>query len=287
MLAVFFAFISFFGWGIGDIFGAITTRKIGAYSAVYWNIVFGFIISTLYIPFLQVDQSSFTILIISINVILGIIFILGFIAFNEGLRIANPTLIGTIVASFAAFTVVFSIIFFKETVTLPQVLSISTIFIGLIPCSFSIKKLPKWNTKQAKGILLAFFAMLCWGLYYTFIKIPVKQIGWFWPQYITLSLFPLLFFYMKINHRKLSPWNKQNVFLPLVANGILVTIGEFSFNFAISKGLSAVVAPIAGAYPVLFAIIAFFLFKDHISKQQLLGIIISLLGIVSLATFSI
>ena len=287
MLAVFFAFISFFGWGIGDIFGAITTRKIGAYSAVYWNIVFGFIISTLYIPFLQVDQSSFTILIISINVILGIIFILGFIAFNEGLRIANPTLIGTIVASFAAFTVVFSIIFFKETVTLPQVLSISTIFIGLIPCSFSIKKLPKWNTKQAKGILLAFFAMLCWGLYYTFIKIPVKQIGWFWPQYITLSLFPLLFFYMKINQKKLSSWNKRNIFLPLVANGILVTIGEFSFNFAISKGLSAVVAPIAGAYPVLFAIIAFFLFKDHISKQQLLGIIISLIGIISLASFSI
>lgn len=281
---IFFAFVSFFGWGIGDIFGTISARKIGAHSATYWNLVIGLIASSLYIPFALSDINNFNFEVIVTSFGLGIVFIIGFIAFNEGLRIANPTVVGTIVAAFALLTVIFSVIFLKETITPLQIFYIAIIFLGLLLTSIDFKYLEKFKEKINKGIILAFIAMFCWGIYFTFIKIPVKQIGWFWPQYITLSLFPLLFIYMKVTHEKLISWNKKKVFLSLLINAILVTVGEFSFNFAISKGSSAIVAAIAGAYPVLFAAIAFFLFKDPISKQQTIGVVLSLLGIVLLSS---
>ena len=31
--------------------------------------------------------------------------------------------------------------------------------------------------------------MVAWGIYFTFVKIPIQQIGWFWPNYISFSLF--------------------------------------------------------------------------------------------------
>lgn len=65
-----------------------------------------------------------------------------------------------------------------------------------------------------------------------------------------------------------------------------MTIGSFGFNFGIEKGLSAIVAPIAGAYPALFALLAFIIFKDPITNQQKIGMIITLCGIILLAYFS-
>jgi len=48
----------------------------------------------------------------------------------------------------------------------------------------------------------------------------------------------------------------------------------------------SVVAPIAGANPTLFVLLAFFVFKDRLTKQQILGIVLTLLGIVWLSFLS-
>lgn len=50
-MAIMFALISFIGWGVGDIFGGIVSRKIGGYSSAFWIYVFSLIIATFYIPF--------------------------------------------------------------------------------------------------------------------------------------------------------------------------------------------------------------------------------------------
>lgn len=283
MLAIFFALISFLGWGIGDIFGTVATRKIGAYSTSFWSMVVGVVAFSIFIPYVSHNLNNFTFHILFLNIVLGIIFIIGLISFNEALRMSNPSLVGTISASFAALTVILSVIFLKESLSFLQIISIVAIFSGLL---FSLKPQKKFSLKVKKGVFLALLTMITWGVYYTFIKIPVNQIGWFWPQYITLSLFPLLFFFMKARKYKLSKMYDKKIFLPLLANGVLVAIGEFSFNFGISRGLSSIVAPISGAYPVLFVILAFFLFKDKISKQQVFGIMVTLLGIVMLAKVS-
>ena len=68
--------------------------------------------------------------------------------------------------------------------------------------------------------------------------------------------------------------------------GVLTTGGTFSFNAALQLGNAAIVAPIAGSYPVLFVLLASIFFKDRISASQKLGIIFGLMGIVGLSIVS-
>lgn len=138
-----------------------------------------------------------------------------------------------------------------------------------------------------RGIFLAIVAMIFWGIYFTFIKIPIKQIGWFWPGVFALSSLVIVPIFMKLRKIKLAKPNDRGAFLPLLANAILLGLGTLSFYYAIDIGLTTIVAPIAGSYPTLFVILAFLIFKDPITRQQIAGIITTLVGIVLLSVFSI
>ncbi len=287
MPAIFFAIISYFGWGAGDVFGTAATRKIGPYSATFWYLVlqaliFG-VFSFAFIP----NLSSFSLSIFIFNIVLGVIGTAGLVAFYEGLRIGNASLVGTISASFAALVVVLSIIFFKESITGQQTLAIVTIFLGLIFSSLNFNELKNRKVKVGKEIILSLIAMACWALYWTFIKIPIREVGWFWPGYInTVASIPALYLYIKFKKIKITSVNKHGAFLPVFFNAALLGGGSLSFNYALQNGLAAVVAPIAGSYPTLFAVLAYIAFRDKITRVQLAGIIITLLGIVILSIAS-
>ncbi|MFQ5794757.1 MAG: DMT family transporter [Candidatus Bipolaricaulia bacterium] len=281
-----FALIAYLGWGIGDVFSTIVTRKLGAYSTTFWNLVFGLLIFSPYIPFVLNDLQNITPGIFLLNIALAAVLIVGIVAFYEGLRIANPSLVGTIAASFAAVTVVLSIIFLKERITAPQTVAMLVVFSGLIVSTTDFNGLSAGKLAINRGIFLALVAMMSWGVYFTFIKIPVREIGWFWPAYISSTPFPLVFLFMRRHKIKLTRPNFKGALLPLVLGAFLVRVAELSFNFAIDRGLTAVVAPIAGAYPTLFVVLAFLVFKDPITKQQIAGIGVTLIGIVLLSIFS-
>lgn len=87
--------------------------------------------------------------------------------------------------------------------------------------------------------------------------------------------------------QKLNNPVKNGVLLPLIAIALFVKAAEWSFYFAISHGQTSIIAPIAGSYPTLFVILAFLIFKDPITRQQIAGIGTTLTGIVLLSIFSV
>lgn len=211
---------------------------------------------------------------------------LGTIFYYEALRIGNRALVGTIASSFPAVAVILSIVFLGERVSIQQILAIIIIFIGIF---LSIVDMRKFKDKILvnKATLFAVITMFSWGIYLAFIKIPVEKIGWFWPNYLTFLLFPLIFIYAKVKGLSIEKPTENKALIPLVVSTILVRVAELSYNFAISKGLVAVVAPIAGANITLFVLLAFLIFKDPITRQQIAGIITTLIGIVLLSVFSV
>lgn len=284
--AIAFALIAFFGWGIGDILVTITARKLDSYSATFWSLTLSILFLTLYAPFVFQQLLNATMDLIALNVILGLCLIVGIISYREGLRTDKSSLIVVIAASFTALTTIFSVIFLKEQLTNPQIITILIIFAGLILSTIDFREISKRKLLN-KAVMFALISMLLWGIYFTFIKIPVKQIGWFWPNYISFLLFPLVYLYMKVRKVHLKMPTVNNAFLPLIVSIFFVRAAEFSFNIGIDKGLTAVVAPIAGASPSLYVILAFAYLKETLTKQQLIGIMITLAGIVSLSVFSI
>jgi uncharacterized membrane protein len=162
-------------------------------------------------------------------------------------------------------------------------LAIIITFIGLILCILNFREIFGGKKIFSKGTIFALMASVSWGIYFAFVKLLVEKVGWFWPNYIVFLLFPLMFLFMKMRKTELKLPTANHVFWPLILSVVLVRIAEYSYNFAITKGQVVVVAPIAGANPTLFVVLAFLFLKDPIRKHQVLGIIITLAGIVFLS----
>jgi drug/metabolite transporter (DMT)-like permease len=285
--AIAFALLSFFCWGTGDIFATLVCRRLGSYSSNIWTQIFKLAIFGLYVPFALAFLSQMTAGIFLYCLILGVVLSVANVSYNEALRIANPSLVGTISASFTAVVFILSLTFLQESVTPLQVGSIAIVFLGMILSSTDFTSLRKRKIRSSKGVIFALVTMLLWGVYFTFIKIPVAQVGWFWPNYISAMTFPLVILVAKVRKASVPNPTFKSSLMIFLAMVILTGVAELSYNYAISSGMSAIVAPIAGSYPVLFAVLAYLVFKESVSRQQKMGIIVSLIGIVLLSVFGV
>ncbi len=288
MEAIIFALIAFVGWGIGDLLVTISARKLNAYSSTFWSLVISVLLMSLYTPFVWENLRFLTIQVFLLNIFLGFILLVGIITYREGLIAGSSPLVVTIAASFSAVTTILSIIFFKEQLTFSQALSIVIIFIGIILSMLPLKEVINKKIKVDKSLWFAITSMVLWGIYFTFIKIPVSQIGWFWPNYFSFLFFaPFVYLFLKWRKIKLYMPNHNKALWPLLGAIIFARGAELSFNLGIERGYTSIVAPISGANPILFIILAFFFLKDPITKQQILGIMTTLVGIVLLSVFSV
>jgi drug/metabolite transporter (DMT)-like permease len=286
-MAILFALISYIGWAFADTLWAVVVRRISAYSALFWSCVISLLVFSLYAPFVFSQLTNISVWLLCINIVLAFALLAGNICFSKAMQETSASLAGTIGASFSAVTLLLSIIFFKENITLYQAMAIVIIFVGIVLTTLNLKEVTSKKFTLDRGILFAIGAMLLWGIYFAFIKIPIDVIGWFWPNYIAFVVMLLaIFSFSKAKKYKLKIPATKNIVLFLMAGSLLARVAEFSFNYAISSGLTSIVAPIAGSYPTLFVVLTFIFFKDKITKQQIGGIITTLIGIVLLSIFS-
>lgn len=286
MQAITFALVSYVTWGVGILFEAIAARQIESKSGTFWGLLLGFILSILYVPFVLNDLQLLSPTVVLVNLIVAFFFIGGTIIYYDALKRGNPSLVGTIASSFPFVIVILSMLFLREKLSFNQGMAIIVIFFGLFLSILNLKELYKKKSILNPGVGLALLTMISWGIALTFIKIPINKIGWFWPNLFIFALFPVMYLYMKLDKTKLE-FPKKNVLIPLIISILCVRTAEFSYNFALTKGYASVVAPIAGANPTLFVILAFFVFKQKLTRHQLLGIVITLVGIVTLSFLSV
>lgn len=286
-MAIFFAFISFLAWSFGEVFQTITVRKLGTYSAALWGLIVGFIYASVFIPFFLSDLSRMTFFTFFLIIILGSLIVSGLVFFNEALRISNPALVSTISSAFTGLVVLLSLIFFQEKLSFTQGISIVLTFVGLLLVIVNAQQLQTKKFTINRGIFFAILAMVCWAIAYTFLKIPIEKVGWFWPTYIYTCLFPFIFLYMKMRKIPVENPTKNKALPILISYSVLIGGAEYAYSLALQQGFVSIVAAITGSYPVLFVILSFVFFKEKVSKQQILGIIVTLIGIVLLSAFSV
>jgi drug/metabolite transporter (DMT)-like permease len=185
MFAIILGLIGYVSWGVGDIFGAMSSRKIGATKTSFYVSIVGFILASIALLYIPHDFSTYTFELLIFNIFLSFFAILGNVSLNHGLRSKNPSIAGTIAGSFTALVVLFNAIFFKIPVSGLEWVIIGVILFGV--CITSVRKddLKKIHLND-KGVVFGICAMLGWAIYFTFIKIVIDKVGWFLPLYIIL-----------------------------------------------------------------------------------------------------
>src|SRR6516162_7181657 len=99
MQAILFALVAHIGWGAGDIFGAISSRKIGGYSMTFWSYLLRIPLLAFFIPFDLEHVRALTLNNILLCGVLSIVALVGTSFFFEAFQGSNPSLIGTIGAA--------------------------------------------------------------------------------------------------------------------------------------------------------------------------------------------
>lgn len=287
MEAIVFALVAYFAWGSGDIFTTIAAKKLNPIATTFWSSIIRISLYTLAIPLFLKDIQHFTLFNVSIGLILGIFACAGYITFYQGTLKANPALVGAISGSWGAVSVILSFIVFHEVVKLEQYIPIVVIFIGVFLSSINLHELSSKQIMKESGVVYAFLSMGCYGIVAAFLKIPIREIGWFWSTYFLILPSIFLIFFLKSQKRGLKI-STIKIGLPVLLGGALCTVlGETSYNVGIGKGLISLVAPIGGSYATLYVLLAFFIFRERITKQQAVGILTTLIGIVTLSFLSI
>ena len=271
----------------GDIFIAKLTRKIGSRNALFWWLLGSFVMASFYLPFAG-PITDFPIFIFAL--VLNIVSFAGVLFYFEALEIGNASLVGTIGGAFPVITVPLSILLFKEQLTWFQFAAIILTFSGLILATLRFEELKNRNFRRLisdRSIKLALAAFVIWGVFWAVIRIPVEKIGWFWSNYPIYLSFILLPLFNLVRNIPLSDLKNKKTFLITILGCILTLFANFGFNLGLTYGYTSIVAPIAGASPVLFVIISRFVFREKLTSQQKLGIVFALAGIVLISISSV
>lgn len=286
-MAILFALLAFAGWGVGDIFGALSARRIGSIYTFFWMAIFSLVILSFYIPFAG-PIASIPMFIFAF--LLNMIDFYGTVVYLKALTIGNASLVGTIAGSFGFVSAILSIIILGESINLMQGLGILLAVVGVILASFKFEDVKNKNVGKMlaePSIKYAFIALISWGLYYAFLRIPVKSIGWFWTQYSWNFLFIAFILLGKVKKDVVHVLTNRGHLLFVLLYTLIISVGIFSYNLGITYGFTSVVAPIAGSSTVLFVILSRIIFKEKLTTQQKIGICSSLLGIIILSFSSI
>lgn len=271
------------GWGTGDIFVTIASRRLGSSAAYIWGFAFAFLFASLLIPF-TAPLLNYPMFLVAFA--LQIAHTISNLFFFKGLQIGNASIVGTLAQCFSLVTVLISIFVFGETLTILKILALITLTIGIILMSFRFDHVAQMGLAHVmtnRGVIYGFVTLIGWGVVFAFLRIPAESIGWFWTGYPLYILGVSLFLFKSMRGQALAAIKKPLWFLPVIPFSILASIADFSYNAGILHGFTSTVAPIAGGSPILFVILSTVIFKEPSSMVQKAGIILSLTGIILVA----
>jgi uncharacterized membrane protein len=227
---------------------------------------------------LALGSTAFLLEYIAMMACVSLIGYLALLLLTKALSEGDVGVVIPISNSSVLFTVLFSLIFFGETLSLVQILGVAAIVIGIFLVSGNPLSMLKKGSVLAKGAALAFVVCVLWGALFFLLKIPALAIG---P---VLTSFLLEFFQMAFAgmHMKIGkePFRMPNMKIMkyIIASAVLIAIAGLAYNFGIASGNVSIVAPISMSSPFIAALYGKFVYKEKLVFWQYIGIIAVIAG---------
>lgn len=286
LIPILLALLAFVGWGLGDTISIALFRKNDPAVITFFSGLLRLCIWLLLAPLFLSELGDIALTPLLFNLLAGLGSGLGYYFYGKAAQRTNPALVAAIGGGWGGSALIYSLLFFNETLSVPQWISICMIFFGLFLVTFNLDWFKKMNKKSNLGLLYAFLSFLAWGVCGAFLKIPVISYGWYWTSVIMLIPYILVLFLTMKKQGNISPLKIKNVklFFVIVIVTILADLGyNSSFHFG---GNIAIVGTIAGSYATLSTILSYYIYKEPMTKKQLIGVCIALAGIILTSYFS-
>lgn len=286
MNGIFFGLIAMLGFGLSNAIAKVPIKEIGGEKTILYRNIF--ISLWLFLALVLFGQNAvFSVQYILIAVFIAIIGYLPLLFFYKALSLGKVGIISPVANSSTIFTVILSIIFFHERISMAQGLSIALIMLGIILVSLNIRDLKSSHIfKASSGVPYALVTSVLWGLVFFLWKIPVNVLGpiltSFIIEFVTMLCSAGYMFYKKQNFGSIS--NRALKYIFLVSLG--GSLGSLAYNMGIKDADVSIVSAITFASPLIAALYGKFVFKEKLSKLQYLAIVFIVSGVILISYLS-
>ena len=164
-----------------------------------------------------------------------------------------------------------------------QITGAGLAILGAALASFKLHDLMKLKLRNVmKGVKYGVIAMIGWGISFNLIGILAAELSWFLPIFlIKIATALYLLAYSGATRQRIS--FPKNVALFIILIGILEFAAFLSYGIGVNSEKSAIIAPIASAFPMVTIILARIFLKESLEINQKLGVISVLAGLVLLS----
>ena len=274
MLSILYGILSAATWGAGDFAGGLSSRKVGPYRAVFYADFFGLLIlilaSIIYRETLPSTSGW-------INSLLGgALGSFGLLILYYSLSIGQMSIAAPVSALFAALL---PVIVGAITEGLPSAIQLIGFALALAAVWLISQGDAGFHISQLSDLRLPILAGVGFGCYFIFIHSAVGDPNSFlWPMIISRVAGTVLVFFIVLARRETFPV-PRDAWGVVFFNATLDLAGNFFYILASKTGRLDIAAILSSLYPGTTVILAWLLLKEHVSRTQVVGILLAFTAI--------
>ncbi|PTW60205.1 putative membrane protein [Breoghania corrubedonensis] len=284
-IAVFCGITAMAGWGCADFIQGVAIRNIGTAMVMMLRNIITLVISLslgTYIYFQHGFQTSLPALaIISIS---SVIYVIGYLSYMRGFEHGKAAVVAPIASSFAIVTVLLSVVFNNETVSLLQVIAIAIMITGGLLISTDFRELKRGA--PAAGVKEAFTALLFFGVAFYLAGFASQRMTAqeaFFFSALTQSIAFLICARM-IGARLQQTVIYKTMFLKVfLIHALLVNGAWVGYLTGVQTGMISIVAPISSVFSGVTALLAIVIARERLYWTQNLGIVLIMAGVYTIS----
>ncbi|MFH1439769.1 MAG: DMT family transporter [Candidatus Woesearchaeota archaeon] len=264
-------------WGVSDLI-----TKISLDHESKWKVLFisqlsgGLLVLTLAFFFADLKQ-LFSIAVIYLFV-LGFMNLCGTYTFYKAIKIKGIALTTPIMNSWVLVSIILGLIFYNESMSIFQGVAVLLIIGGIYLITTNSDKLV-----FDKSFVYPILSILIFGIFYFSLKVPNLIFGAVIVTSMIKILTSLFSIPILIKKRIKITFIKQKILFYVILIGFLDALGFLAFNSSLKLAPVSLIAPIVSAAPALSVVLGILFLKEHISKRQASGIIITIIGLIIIA----
>jgi drug/metabolite transporter (DMT)-like permease len=273
------AFIPLFAWTFGDFFIQKTTKKIGSVQSLFFitALTFPFLL-----PFVYSDLFNLTITQFGSLVSLSILIFVYAILLFQALKVGKLSVLESVIALELPITVGLSVSVLGEQMTLLQILLFFVICFGIF-----LSTVQKHHKKifLEKGFYLALASTGLSALTNFYIGVSSQSISPFITIFFTHTFMALLCLIILIynnEYKTLIP-NLRKYPGIIFAQSIFDNIGWIGYAYAVTVLSISLTVTISETYIIFAALLGYYVNKEKLSRNQKIGIMLSLISVILLS----
>jgi drug/metabolite transporter (DMT)-like permease len=271
-------------WGFADFFVASLLKRKEVLPVLFWSQLLGFVLFAGFAIFSNV----FFVPAIDLLLVLffvGLLSAVSYVFLYRALKFGHVSVVMPLYSCWALVTMLLSIVFFGEKLSLLQFVGAFLAIVGAVLSSFKLSDLLKVRLQNfAAGANFAFVAMLGFGVFFAAYGFLISKIGWLLTLVFAVGFRVFFFGVFSIAGEKNNfSFSKGGVVVLLLAVGLLEFFATTAYSVGVTTELSAIVAPVSSVSPIVTIFLAKLFFKEKSEFNQKIGIVSVFVGLLLLA----